>query len=326
MVRFLSSLEFDLGLDTSLESWVGLHTLETMAMKWIKALVGLAVIGGFLFFAMQIKEKKIDVPFISPPEAPVELKSGTEVPLVLLTPLDSGGSEVGKIVKFVVAQDVKSASGKVVIEQGAMATGTVKDSRTGTLMGSLTNKPARLSVELIDVVAANGKRLKIRDEALDRPFEFTQDNTNVDNNATVVNAISDPEARNLVANLARQIATGQEMSASDKSKADIQLQQLSEKYGLKDTQAFLKSDQKGQAKNGDVVGLLESVQKGDIKGLTGVDVLLAVRAAGELVDLGSGIDKTLRGIFKGSNIHARVGTPVTAILAENSKIIPKRMT
>lgn len=293
-------------------------------MKWVKALLGLVVIGGFVYGVYAVKNKKVEVPFLPVAEASVVVNDGLEVPLVLVTPLDSGGSPEGKEVRLVVAEDVKGPNGKIVIEQGAMATGKVVKSRAGTLVSVFTNEPARLEVELSDVVTADGSKVRLRGPAPDKPYSFDQSNTKIEESANVVDAVTDPKARELVASLARQIATGQQMSAEDKAQADSQLKDLAERYGFKDTTSFLQGQNGAKVeKKNDLAGVLESVQKGDIKGLAGTDVLLAAKAAGEIVNLGAGFDKSLRGIFKGSNIHARVGLPVKAFVAEEKSVTPK---
>jgi len=289
-------------------------------MKWLKALLGLAVIGTVLYLGIYLSRNKVDVPFIPELAKPIPVKDGMEVPLVLLTPLDSGGTEEGKSVTFVVAEDVKGSNGGVVIKQGSLATGKVVQSRAGSILGAITNQPARLEVELNDVTTVNGKSLKIRGSEPGKPFSFDQANTKPEEKPNAVDAITDPKARDFVASMARQIVTGHEMAGDDKKEADDDLKDLASRYGLESTSAFLNQPSKSQEKKNDVAGLLEAVQKGDTKGLTGVDLLLAAKAAGEIVQLGSGIDKSLRGIFKGNNIHAKVGTPVTAYIAETKSV------
>lgn len=290
-------------------------------MKWLKAVAGLVVLGGFAYGVWYIREKRIEVPFIGEVEKPVELRDGLEVPLVLLTPLESGGSEEGKEVKLVAAENVK-VGGKVVIAQGAIATGKVTKSRSGTLVGAITNMPARLEVELDQIKAVDGKPIKLRTHAIGEPFEFTQANTKPEEKSSTVDLVRDEKARDFVASLARQIATGKELNPDDKQKADEQLKDLAGRYGFENTEKFLRGS-KG-AKKSDIPGLLESVQKGDLQGLTGVDALLAIKAAGEILDVGSSIDRSLRNMFKGSNITARVGTAVPAYVAEDIAIKPRK--
>ena len=242
-------------------------------MKWLKAVVGLIALGGFAYGVWYVREKRIEVPFIGELERPIELKEGVEVPLILLTPLDSGGSEEGKSIQMVVSENVK-AGGKIVIRQGAIATGKVVRSRAGTLLGALTNIPARLEIELQEVKAVDGKTIKLRSHAIGEPIAFNQANTKPEEKPSAIDAVSDPNTRDLVAGMAKQIATGQQMSDQDKSKADAQLKDLAGRYGLENTTAFLEGSKPEQKK--DVAGLLESVQKGDLTGLSGMNLLLSL--------------------------------------------------
>lgn len=290
-------------------------------MKWLKAVLGLGVLGAFAYGVWYAREKRVEIPFVGEIERPVELREGVDVPLVLLTPLDSGDSAVGKEVQMVVSENVK-AGGKIVIKQGSIATGKVVRSRAGTLLGSITNIPARLEIELNEVKAVDGKPIKLRSHAVGEPYAFNQANTKLDEKPNVVDAVTDPATRDLVTGMAKQIATGQKLTPEDRAKADSQLKDLAASYGLENTTAFLKGSKTN--KKEDVAGMLESVQKGDLSGLSGVDLLLAAKAAGEILELGSGLDKSLRGMFKGNNIHARVGTPMRAYVAEKESVKPKK--
>lgn len=290
-------------------------------MKWLKAVLGLGVLGAFAYGVWYAREKRVEIPFVGEIERPIELREGMDVPLVLLTPLDSGDSAVGKEVQMVVSENVKSG-GKILIRQGAVATGKVVRSRSGTLLGSITNIPARLEIELNEVKAVDGKMIKLRSQAVSEPYAFTQANTRPDEKPTVVDAVTDPATRSLVTSMAKQIATGEKMTAEDRTKADTQLKDFAASYGLENTTAFLKSSKTNRKE--DVAGMLESVQKGDLSGLSGVDLLLAAKAAGEILELGSGLDKSLRGMFKGNNIHARVGTQMKAYVAEKENVRPKK--
>lgn len=287
-------------------------------MKIVKALLGLAVVGAFLYgvsvYRSLPKEKQEEI--LPALQGPLVIEDGLEVPLVLVTPLDSGGAKEGQEVKMVVPEDVKGKNGRVVIKQGAIATAKVTKSRGATLLSALSNEPARLEVQLVSVEAANGKTVALRSAKTGQSYEFNQENTRFESKLNVVDAAGDPGAREVVVGMANRIITGQQMSDKDRAKADEQLNDLAKKYGLSSTQALLKEKGGSGTRASDVAGIIQSVQKGDLKGLTGLDVALAAKAAGEIVDLGSGIDSSLRGIFKGNNIHAKVGLPMKAYVAK----------
>ncbi len=284
-------------------------------MKWLKALAGLVVVAGFLYGVWALKGKLASAEPSTGKSVTATLAAGTPVNMILLTPLDSGGVKEGKEVKFVVNEDVRSPEGAVVIKQGALATGKVSQSRAGSIGGALANQPARLAV-IFDKVESLAGQVALACQKAGEDYDFTQANTRLEGNSNAVDAVTDPEARDYVVSLARQIALGEQAPPEEKAKAEKQLKELSQRYGLKSTQELLNGPQDASHPPKDVSSLLQSVQKGDLKGLTGVDVLLVARAASEIVDLGSGLDKSLRGMLKGSNIHAKIGTPVTAYLAK----------
>ncbi len=286
-------------------------------MKWVKALLGVAVIGGFVWVATQIKSKKLDVPFIEAPEPPTVAKDGTKIDLLLMTPLDSGHSEPGTQVKLIVNSDIKGSNGKTLIKQGSIALGEVTESREGTLVGSLTNKPSRLRIKFDSVKMVTGKSVKLRDIDPQKDYEFTQKNTSLENKVEPLGIMSDEQARGLVVTMAQNLAQGKSTDPKDQLQIDTQLSALANKYGLKDTQKFLKSRESEKSGSSDLMEIMKKAQMGDVKGLTGVDILLAARSANEILELGASLDKSLRGIFKGSNIHAKFGTPVTAYLGED---------
>lgn len=288
-------------------------------MKWLKAVGGLLIIGGFVYGVWYAKTNKVEVPFVGMINLPVPVKDGQEIQLVLLTPLDSGGSEVGKEVQLVVAKNVV-VNGKVVIPVGSIATAKVSRSRAGTLLGAVTNQPARLEIDLEEVTVADGKKAKIRAHAPGEPFEITQEVVKPEEGPNAIELVSDPEARNLLVSMSRQMVLGEKQSQDQVAKANESLGELAKKYNLENTTTFLSGKAGKTAKKQNITELFENIQKGDLQGLAGPESVLAIRAAGEIVELGASVDRSLRGIFKGNNIHAPTGTAITAYLAESVKV------
>ena len=287
-------------------------------MKWLKALLGMAVIGGFLYVVL-VWTKKADGPegLVGALSAnSIVAAAGTEILLILLTPLESGGSEVGKVAKFVVSEDVEK-DGVVVIPQGSIATAKVVKSRSGTLAGTLTNTPARLEAEFDSVKFEDGRTAKIKADKDGAVLKFDASNTRMDDPVNVVDMAADPKARDLVVQSALNMAQGKKLTEGESKRVDDQWRDLAGKYGLKETQAYMDSQKSGSGE--DLSGVIGAIQKGDLNGLSGLDIVLGAKAAGEILELGSGIDKTLRGIFKGSNIRARTGLKIKAYLAESVK-------
>lgn len=81
----------------------------------------------------------------------VTLKAGTMIPLQTLTTLSSATLQTGQTVTFTVAQDIK-VGGKVVIERGASATGTVVSAQHRRMIGL----PGKFTVQIQTVQAVDG--------------------------------------------------------------------------------------------------------------------------------------------------------------------------
>lgn len=132
-----------------------------------------------------------------------QLPRGTEIRLILLKELNSGGSVVGEEVPFLVAEDV-IVRGKLVIREGTVATGRVKQARReGALSAMLFDRPARLAVELEQTWDVDGRmvplsaRLNGKEQRL---YHFNRDNTKIplpEDNETR-NALKTPEKRKVL--------------------------------------------------------------------------------------------------------------------------------
>ena len=288
----------------------------------MKAILGLAVLGGFGWFVYQAKQGQ-GLPFEVPgmvAAKPVELRKGTEIELLLLTPLTSGGSEVGDPVKCVVAKDVTAGDGRVLVAEGTVVEGKVVRSRGGTLAGSLTNQPARLEVEIGEVQTVDGKKVALQGKGESGRHSFTQANTKGGGN--VVDLAQDPEAQAFLRSAVERMAKGETLPPAEQKQADAELARLAERYDLESTKRLLKGD-KGPERSSGAQGVLDALQKGDFGGLAGHEVVLGVQALEEIANLGAGLDKSLRGAVKGSNVKAQVGTRVTATTAKAVTVRPR---
>jgi len=83
---------------------------------------------------------------------PQVIKAGASVSLRLMEPLVSGFTEVGKVVRFVVAREALGPGQEILIEQGTRALGKVTESKGCKLFG----KRARLSLLLETATAVDG--------------------------------------------------------------------------------------------------------------------------------------------------------------------------
>lgn len=125
--------------------------------------------------------------------------AGTEVRLILMDELNSGGSVLGQEVPFLVAEDVV-VNGKLVIREGTVAVGRVRQvRREGALSAPLFDKPARLAVELEETWDVDGRPvfLQARMNGKERKlFHFNRSNTKIPKlDPEVQKALNKPEGR-----------------------------------------------------------------------------------------------------------------------------------
>ncbi|MBX3110606.1 MAG: hypothetical protein KF857_01240 [Fimbriimonadaceae bacterium] len=284
-------------------------------MARVKAFVlGSAVllVFGAVVFATKFAPKPTAPKAPAGPQA-VSLPKGTKVELLLLTALDSGGSAEGTDVELVLARPLK-VKGEVLVPAGTKATGKVTRSRGASVFSAFSNQPARLAIEVTGLKAPDGTAVKLS-ASDDGTYELTQANTAGRRDAAKVDRLwQTPEGQQVLKDLVAQ-STGTAPSGP------VDLKRLSDVLGLHDTREVAdrleaKGD-KPQAQD-TVAGLLH----GDLSKLTGVDLVLATKALGEIQSVVGSVDDKLRGVFKGSNIHATAGTPVPARVKESVRLFP----
>jgi len=288
-------------------------------VKALKAFSVLLVVG-LLGYAALVYFKgapsPVSIPGAAPAARKVQLPAGSELELVLLTPLESGGSEVGKKVDLIVAKDVTTDRGEIIVAKGSLASAKVTKTRSGSTIGTLTNTPARLEITLESVKATDGTVIPLAitlDDKVDAErravYEFSFANTHADFvESGVADLWSDPSAQATLKEVAEGVTRGQLPEGDD-------WKRIAEKLGLEDTQAAVEGS--GQA---DLQKAVDGLRSGDISGLSGLDILLAARALNEVENLASGVDRQLRGMIKGRNIEAHIGTPVKAVTAEQRTV------
>lgn len=110
------------------------------------------------------------------------LPRGTEIRLVLLKDLNSGGSVLGEEVPFMVARDIVVGD-RVIIPEGTLVAAEVKQvRREGALSAAVFDKPARLAVEFSTVEDIDGNRVVLKSRLNGKQqqlYHFTRDNTKI---------------------------------------------------------------------------------------------------------------------------------------------------
>lgn len=237
----------------------------------------------------------------------VEVPAGTEVPLILLTEISSGGSAQGMEVAFMVSDDVMSPDKRVLIPKGAIAYGRVSWSRVAGAVSQFLNEPARLAVTIDRTVSIDGKTvlLEATKSKDGEPFHFTRENTETSRaNEQLERVLSDNEAKKALEKMLNGLL-GEEMGDADK------VSDLAEKLNLRSTKKL--ADEQSL---GDLEGVLKSINAGDVARIATGHASLVIEAIAELAGVKKTVGDRISGLFKGRNIKAFPGTPVTAYVTE----------
>ena len=236
-----------------------------------------------------------------------EIKVGTEVPLILLTELSSGGSDHGAEVAFMVSKDVISDDNRVLIPRGAIAYGRVAWSRAAGAISKFLNEPARLSVSIDRTVSVDGKTvyLKATNTKDNEPLHFTGENTGIERASDELEKIlADEASKKALENMLGGLA-GKDMGSNDIIAA------LAARLNLSATKQLAEANSLK-----DLVGVLKGIAAGQVTRVATGHAILVIDSIGELAGIRKSVGDRISGLFKGRNIKAFPGTPVTAYVAE----------
>lgn len=290
--------------------------MKSIAGSWAVALiVSFALLGCSDLPWTQADDKEESAAALSAAEiqreALTQLEPGMPLSLMLLTPLSSGGSPVGADAVFVVAEDVE-VDGVIAIPAGTVIPGEVSRSRRATAFTGLVRQPARLEVRFQEF-EVQGVRLSISPEAerlRDRPFEFTQSNIREEPEPRQFdNVWQDPDLRPFVEELGRRWYEQGRLDDLATPNADQIFRDIASRVESPELERFTREVT-------DPLSALDRIRRGDVSVLTPSEVMLAMQALQEVGRLANGVDRRLRGIFKGSNLNAPVGMPVDVYLRE----------
>lgn len=269
---------------------------------------GLTVLALFGAGAWSLKQGVWKLPEPTAPKT-ATLPAGARVPLVLAEGLTSGGAKVGQTVSLLLTEDLML--GKVVVAaRGHRVLAEVTKSRGSTPFTQVGNQPARLEITLKPLETSDGQTIELHgtDGAV---VVFSQENTAGRRDAAKIDRLWEtPEGK---ASLEAIRGNGLNPPSPEA------LRKVADAVGMRKTKQFLDSPRG----NGDASApdkLLGAVVKGDLMGLSGIDQVLAVQALGEIASVGKAVDDKLRGVFKGNNIEAVVGTPVGARTAQKHTV------
>lgn len=265
-----------------------------------------AGVGGGAFYARQTGAK---LPLI--PVKQATLPAGTSVELMLLDKLESGGSKEGEIVSFMVAKDVLAPDGTRVIPKGSRGEAKVSWSRGEGLLSAVSNKPARLAIEL-NKVTVDGISVAIEAEPGDKKYEFNRANTGgQDLIQRLQDVYSKPEEKEKINKLADTLKRGPNLSDSSDRE---EISKVAKDLGLNALSDALSTDRYKELQ-GAVDGL--GNQAGDLRKLSGSNLLIA---ALEYRTLFSGVTGTVGNMLKGRQIRAYPGTLIKVQTSSEQKL------
>lgn len=238
--------------------------------------------------------------------------SGTEIRLVLLKELNSGGSVVGEEVAMAVAEDVR-AGGQVVIAEGTLAFGKVKQARReGALSASVFDKPARLAIELSHSYDVHGRRIPLKGRLNGKEqqlYAFNRDNTKIPRLADrrAEEALKQPETRRaaeVLVDAIRGVRTEQDLL---KNLQRATILEVARALRLQNTVDLLLSNRLT-----DLVNFGAALQRPGLATVFGAraavgTVNIVLRSAREIVRIGSQLPGFLARKFGGRNINAAIG-------------------
>lgn len=279
--------------------------------KWGRVLGGIAVLA--VFGAGLAWWKGPEWGLFKPKPFPVQLPAGTDLSLVLLRQLDSGQSKVGDKVPCLVAEDVKSPTGYVVIKKGSGALVEVTRARESSAISMLANQPARLEIKFISTLGVDGTQVDLDgpngEESLEITHEMTEEGTVVDVAKKLWNHSETQESLKSL----NSLLSGGEWKAPDLKKA---LEDVTRQSDMPKTSEALKSEDAWR-KLSDTAG---RVAGGDLTGLSGADAALALGALNEIGKVTGSVGDFLKGAIKGRNLTLPVGAQLKAQTAKDQTI------
>lgn len=248
----------------------------------------------------------------------ITLNQGTEVPLLLLSALSSGGSKEGDSVVFVVSDDVE-IDGSTAIPKGTIALAEISWSRGASVASQMVNQPARLAISMPFLSISPDQRVKLTYDGKES-FEFNQENTQPDQSASELQkAAQDEELRAALLRVVEGVSLGGDGAGISGDAGEQDLRKLADALDLPATRELVEAE--GGIAAADQLGDLVNLAKGgNLSALQDPQLLLALSALEELGSLAGRVDKGLRGAIKGSNIHARVGTKLVFEVAETVQV------
>lgn len=243
------------------------------------------------------------------------LPAGTEVTLVLLKELSSGGSKEGETFPLLVVENVMDAAGNVVIAKGTVAHGKVTWSRGSTVFTALVNQPARLAITLERTFDITGGTVPLTAKPGEQKavLELTRASVSEERaNAVIDRLLTSQDTADLLKQFSESFRDG---NLSEETAEEF-FEKIVDRLNMPNTRRLVeKQGAKGFRT------FFNELHRGNVKRITEIDALLVISALSEMSEMAMDVQSRLRGIFKGANIKVPVGTPFTAYLSAPVRIL-----
>lgn len=263
---------------------------------------------------------------------PIQVGKGLPVSAMLLTPLQSDGSAVGLPVRLVVAQNVAAPDGTIVIPAGTAIEGEVSKVRGAGALSGLMNSPARLEIRLKPLeTAPQGysfseplQWVSIAGAEIGA-YSFTRDNTGKVETASLVRGgIEDEVTIQLLAELSQALERGDAPPELARLlAANVTINGLMQRPELAELKQWSAKRDSAEAGISSLLDVARELKSGNLRSLAAPDITLALGAIQELGGLASGASDLLKGIVKGRNIRAHIGTQVELATANEVVLEPR---
>ncbi len=265
----------------------------------------------------------------SPPDEPkllaVKVVRGTEVKLMLLEKLDSGGTEVGHHAPFVLCEDVKDATGKVLIPIGTPIRGVITQSRAAGALSAVMNSPARLRMKIFPIELAGGSKIELAGQldSEDSDFGFTGDSISSPSANVVSDSTYEDVAKKEALAAITEIIEGSKTLEQLKAELsdDQKLNNLLHQFGYSQTEQIIGKQKSAAEGINRIAATLDSLRRGNISALSGGEATLVLAAIEELGGLASEVGDKIRGIFKGRNIRPSIGSRISVFVANDTDVL-----
>jgi|CXWL01.1.fsa_nt_gi hypothetical protein len=255
----------------------------------------------------------------------VTLNRGTEIKLMLLEKLDSGGSEEGHRVPFVVCENVTDSTGKIVIPMGTPVSGEITQSRAAGALSSVINSPARLRMKLNPIEQNGGKQIVLLGllDSEDTDFGFTRETMSSPPANQLPDSSYEDLSKKAVLAAITEIIEGSKSLEQLKLELsnDQKLNDLLGQLGYAQTEQIIAKQKSAADGINRVATTLDSLRRGNLSALSGGEATLVLAAIEELGGLASEVGDKIRGIFKGRNIRPAIGTRITVFVADDTEVL-----